>query len=172
MKKSAIQPLPEYFDRYINLVEDIELDEAFQISLQELDHFDWENCHKLGLQSYAPGKWSIPDILQHLLDWERILTYRAILFVRETGVAAQGMDQDVLAKNAAEKPRPVAELVEEMRALRQSTRLFFKSMDDADLQKLGQSWNSSMSVLALGFTILGHQRHHFRILQERYLSML
>lgn len=172
MKKSAIQPLPEYFDRYINLVEDIELDEAFQISLQELERFDWESCHKLGNQTYAPGKWTIPDILQHLLDWERILTYRAILFVRETGVVAQGMDQDVLAKNAAEKPRSVADLVEEMKVLRQSTRLFFKSMDDADLQKTGQSWNSAMSVLALAFTILGHQRHHFKLLEERYLCLL
>ncbi len=171
MKRSDINPLPEYFDRYIKLVKDVELDEAFAISLEELAEFDWESCSRFGNQTYAPGKWSIPDVLQHLLDWERILTYRAILFVRETGVKAQGMDQDLLAKSAAEKPRPVPELIAEMTALRQSTRLFFKSMDEADLCKLGQSWNSEMSVLALAFTILGHQRHHLNILQERYLSV-
>lgn len=171
MKKSAINPLPEYFDRYIKLVEDVVLEEAFQLSLLEISQFDWESCARIGNRTYAPDKWSVPDILQHLLDWERILTYRAILFVRETGVKAQSMDQDLLARSVAAKPRPVADLVEELTALRQSTRLFFKSMDAEDLLRIGQSWNSSMSVLALAFTILGHQKHHFTILRERYLPL-
>lgn len=171
MKRSDIHPLPDYFDRYILLVDDIELDEAFQISLAELAGFDWGACQHLGTQTYAPGKWTVPDILQHLLDWERILSYRALLFVRETGIQAQGIDQDLLARNAAAQSRPVAGLLEEMTVLRQSTRLFFKNMNDADLLKTGVSWNSEMSVLAMAFTILGHQRHHFAILQERYLPL-
>jgi len=172
MKRSDIHPLPDYFDRYIQLVDDVELGEAFRISLDELAGFDWDACRRLGTQTYAPGKWTVPDILQHLLDWERILAYRALLFVRETGIKAQGIDQDLLAQNAASRPRPIAGLLEEMTVLRQSTRLFFNNMDEADLLKTGVSWNSEMSVLAMACTILGHQRHHLAILRERYLPLL
>ena len=171
MKRSDIYPLPDYFDRYIQLVDDVELDEAFRISLDELAGLDRDALRRLGAQTYAPGKWTVPDILQHLLDWERILSYRALLFVRETGIKAQGIDQDLLARNAAVQSRPIGGLLEEMTVLRQSTRLFFKNMTDTDLQKTGVSWNSEMSVLAMACTILGHQRHHFAIVRERYLPL-
>lgn len=172
MKKSDIHPLPKYFDRYINLVDDVELDLAFQTSLDELAAFDWETCQQLGDQAYAPGKWSIADVLQHLLDWERIMTYRALLFARDAIKKAEGIDENLLAKNAIANARSIPNLVEEMIALRRSTRLFFKTLNDEQLQKEGTCWESEMSVLALGLTILGHQRHHFAIVRERYFSML
>ena len=172
MKKLDIQPLPEYFDRYINLVDDVALDEAIRISLDEITTFDWELCRQLGDRAYAPGKWRISDIMQHLMDWERIFTYRALIFVRETGMKAESMDEDQMAASAAANPASLAELKEEMLALRQSTRLFFRSMNDLDLRKTGTSWRSEMSVLHIGFTILGHQRHHFNVIRERYFPML
>jgi hypothetical protein len=171
MKKSDFQPLPEYFDRYINLVDDVSLDEAFRISIDEISAFDWERCQQLGDRVYAPGKWRIADIMQHLLDWERIFTYRALIFLRETGMKAESMDEDQLAASAAGNPSSLEELKAEMIALRQSTRLFFRSMNDADLRKTGTSWRSQMSVLHIGFTMLGHQRHHFNVIRERYFTM-
>jgi hypothetical protein len=172
MKKSDIQPLPKYFDRYIRLVDDVPLDEAFQNSLDEIEAFDWAACQCLGLQTYAPGKWAVPDILQHLLDWERILTYRALLFARDALKIAPGHDEDLLAKNAGAQARSIENLVEEMRTLRHATRLFFKNLNDEQLLKTGICWESEMSVLALGCTMLGHQRHHFNILRERYFPLL
>ena len=172
MKKTAIDPLPKYFDRYINLIEDVEIDDAFQNSLDEIAQFDWEICEKLGFQAYAPGKWAAHDVLQHLIDWERIMTYRALVFVRGVVKKAQGLDENLLAENALSTARSITDLVEEMVALRKSTRLFFKKMNDEQLQKSGICWQSKMSVLALGFTILGHQRHHFLILQERYFPLV
>lgn len=172
MKKSQINPLPKYFDRYINLIEDVELDEAMGDSLGELANFDWDKCRQLGLNAYAPGKWTAHDILQHLLDWERIMTYRALGFARGAFNKAPAHDENLLAKNAGASVRSIADLTAEMTALRHSTRLFFGSLNDSQLQQSGICWESEMSALALAFTILGHQRHHFVILQERYFPLL
>ena len=82
MKKSDINLPPMYFDRYIDLYEDVDLETAFQQSIDELASFDWEKCRRIGLSVYAPGKWTIADILQHLIDWERI-NDRLVAHLRE-----------------------------------------------------------------------------------------
>lgn len=172
MKKSQITPTPKYFDRYINLYDDVELDAAFELSAEELAGFDWDKCRQLGLQTYAPEKWTVNDILQHLLDWERIMTYRAIGFAREAFDRAPGHDENMLATNAQATKRSLDSIVEEMTTLRLSTRQFFRSLTDEQLLKPGICWESQMSPLSLGFTIVGHQRHHFRILEERYFPLV
>ena len=171
MKRTDINQAPNYFDRYINLIDDISLNEAFQESLDALASFDWVAAEAIGTRTYAPNKWTIADILQHLIDWERILTFRTLVYVREAGVSTASMDENLLAKNAASKPKTIATLVEELTLLRQSTRLFFKDMDNEDLQKVGKTGRLKMSVLAMGFTMLGHQMHHFSIIRERYLNL-
>jgi hypothetical protein len=172
MKKSQIPGNAGYFDRYIQLYEDVELDQAFQQSMEELEGFGWEKCRQLGFQTYAADKWTVHDILQHLIDWERIMTYRALGFARGAFDEAPGHDEDLLAARAQASRRPLDELIAEMRVLRPSTRLFFRSLSEEQLLKPGLCWKSEMSALALGFTIAGHQRHHFNILQERYFLLL
>lgn len=172
MKRSQINPLPDYFSRYIGLVDDVELDDAFDISLEELNRFDFEKCQQIGLKTYAPDKWTIADILQHLIDWERIFTYRAIVFARGVAESAPGHDENIMAASANASIRTVPDLVAELIAVRHSTRIFFQHLSDAALQKSGLCWQTQMSVLALGFTILGHQRHHFNIIRERYYPLV
>ena len=110
MKKNAIQPLPKYFDRYINLVDDVDLDEAMERSLAELAHFDRAAYRQLGLQTYAPEKWTVPDVLQHLIDWERIMTYRALIFARQISKAAPGHDENLMAVHAEAFAHEVADI--------------------------------------------------------------
>lgn len=172
MRKSQIQPNPKYFERYIQLYDDILLDDAFGQSLTELTNFHWDKCRQLGHQVYAPGKWTVHDILQHLLDWERIMTYRALGFAREVIDRAPGHDEDVLAANAHAWKRDLDDLITEMHTLRHATRYFFRSLTPEQMLKPGICWEAEMSPLALGFTILGHQRHHFQILEERYFPIL
>lgn len=171
MKKSDINPLPKYFDRYINLIDDIELDLAFENSLKELSSFDRDLYQRIGLQVYEPGKWTVPDVLQHLLDWERIMTYRALIFARQAGEKAVGHDENIMAQHTNANQRSISELLGEMTLLRQTTRIFFRNLTDEQLQHSGISYDTQMSALALGFTILGHQRHHFNILEERYMPL-
>jgi hypothetical protein len=82
-----------------------------------------------------------------------------------------GHDENLMAENAGASARSLEEILEEMKTLRTSTRQFFNSLNDAQMLQPGVCWEAQMSPLALAFTILGHQRHHFRVLEERYFSL-
>src|ERR1700740_427663 len=99
MKKSDIRVMPEYFDRYIKQVDDIELDEAFQNNLNGLATLDIAALEALDNKVYAAAKWTIKDIFQHMIDTERVMTYRPLRFARRDGVIPQGYDQDLFAAN-------------------------------------------------------------------------
>lgn len=172
MKKSAIDPMPRYFERYIGLVADVELPRAFDESIRQLDSLDQTLLAELGGRRPAPGKWTVKGIFQHVIDWERILSYRALLFARREGAVPQGVDGDLLAANMNAERRTVEELVGELKTLRASTRAMFDSFDEGMLLSIGTNWKYEMSVLAVGFTIIGHQIHHVRIIEDRYFSLL
>src|SRR6185369_10721233 len=99
MKKSDINPMPPYFDHYINLVADVELPQAFAESIHQLNEINKDLLQSLESRSYAPNKWTVKGILQHIIDWERILSYRALLFARNEGSVPQGIDEKLLAAN-------------------------------------------------------------------------
>lgn len=163
--------MPEYFDRYINLVEDAELSEAFDESIAQLKSLDLSLLKKIGDEKYAPDKWTVKDIFQHVVDWERILSQRALLFARINGSVAQGIDENALAENTKTGGRSIEDLVEELKIVRLSTKILFAGFDDEILQNSGTSYKSEMSVLAMGFTIVGHQKHHLKLIGERYFPL-
>lgn len=163
--------MPEYFDRYINLVEDIELSEAFDESLEQLKNLDVNLLKKICDEKYEPDKWTVKDIFQHVIDWERILSQRALLFARIDGSVAQGIDENALAENTKTERRTIEDLIEELKVVRLSTNVLFASFDDEILQNSGTSYKSEMSVLAMGFTIIGHQEHHLKIIEEKYFVL-
>jgi DinB superfamily len=171
MKRSDIKPMPEYYDRYINLAEDIELAEAFRQSLHVIDALDIDMLTKIGSKVYAPGKWTIKDIIQHISDTERVFSYRALRFARNDQTALPGFDQDLFAANTTANQRSPDDLIHELEIVRQSTISLFNSFDEIQLLRKGKCWKSELSVLAIGFNIIGHQQHHFTIIAERYLPL-
>ncbi len=98
MKKSDITKMPDYYDRYINLVEDIELLDAFDKSIEHIQQIDMEQLLLLGDRVYAPEKWTIKQIIQHITDTERVFTERTTRFARQDGVTPQGFDENLLLK--------------------------------------------------------------------------
>lgn len=172
MKKSDINPMPEYFDRYINQVEAVELPQAFIQSEQQLQQLDKSLLAKLDGKRYAHDKWTVKGIFQHLIDWERISSYRALLFARGEDLPSQNVDENLLAANMNAERRAIEELIDEMKIVRAATEAMFKSFDDEMLLKQGVNWKSEMSVLAMGFTIVGHQAHHLKIVEEKYYPLL
>lgn len=170
--RSQLFPMPEYFDRYINLVDDVPLQEAFDNSIKQLDHLEVKKIDAIGEKIYAPGKWTVKDILQHIIDAERILNYRVLRFARNDTTAAPGFDQDEVAGNAKTAGRSVAEMITELKAVRQSTILLFRSFDDKILRRRGINWKYKVSVLAMGFMIAGHQKHHLKVMEERYFPLV
>ena len=172
MKKSDTNPMPEYFERYINQVADVELSQAFDDSIKQLDELDRKLLMQLDGKRYAPDKWTIKETIQHVIDWERILSFRTLLFARKEGSVPQGVDGNVLAANMDAERRSIDSLVDELRSVRASTKAMFESFDDAMLRHTGINWQYELSVLAMGFTIIGHQAHHLRIIEEKYYPLL
>lgn len=170
MKKSDINPMPQYYDRYINLAPDVELSQAFDDSIRQLNDLDRDLLRRIGDKTYSPGKWTIKDILQHLIDVERIMGYRALMFARRDPTAP-GFDQDLFAVNADAKRRTADDLLDELIGVRRATKALYDSFTDDMLRARGVSWEYELSVLDLGFGIIGHQVHHLNIIDERYSTL-
>ncbi len=172
MKKSSINPMPEYFEKYINHVGDVELSEAFANSIRVLETLDTELLTRLDGKRYAHGKWTVKGILQHIIDWERILPQRALLFARKINMTPPNIDETLLADNMNAERRTIDGLLCELKIARASTKEMFDSFDDEMLLNQGTNWKYEMSVLAMGFTIIGHQSHHLNIIEEKYYPLL
>lgn len=172
MKKSDINQPPCYFDRYIDYVADIEIVDALRESLAEIDSLDLAELSEIGDAVYAAEKWTIRNIFQHLIDVERILSYRALRIARNDQTPLPGFDEDVLARNAGAEQRSLDGLILELKVARRSTSLLFASLDDESLQRRLSIEGKEMSALAFGFTIAGHQKHHLKIIAEKYLPLI
>lgn len=171
MKKSDIKKLPPYFDYYINLNDDIELLTAFDQSLNQIDTIDRAQLSRIGLKVYKEGKWSIHKILQHLIDWERIWCYRTMLFARGEGTVPPGLDHERMAENSNADELSISQLIGELKAVRQATKAMFNSYNTQILETTCKFNDCEMSILSMGFNIIGHQLHHFKIIKERYLPL-
>jgi hypothetical protein len=173
MTKADLPAMPGFFDRYINIVAD---DTDLLDALTETNDFDSlipaTTLDALGDRVYAPGKWTGRDILQHVIDTERIMSYRALRFARHDQTILPGFDEELFGQTAQASRRTVADLYAEYAAVRQSSLALFASFDQDRLLRTGVCYTQTLSVLALGLVIVGHARHHARILDERYMPLL
>ena len=144
MKKDAIKQMPEYFDRYINMTDDVSFMEALAISLNELQNFPVEKWKALGESVYAPGKWTIKDILQHLIDTERIFCYRVTAFARGETKRMISYDEELYARNADGNHRTVEDLISELILLRQTTIAMYRSFTPEMLHQSGKSFKRKL----------------------------
>lgn len=173
MKKSDIKVMPEYFDQYINLTEDLSILECLEVSLKELENAPIDLWNKLGNQVYEVGKWTVKDIVQHYIDCERVFVYRIISIARGEKQKLLSFDEEEYAQNTNANTRTIEDLLEELILVRKSTIAMYKSFDDTMLLREGTAYNGiKYSPLALGFVIVGHQRHHLKVLEDRYYPLL
>lgn len=171
MTKSQINPMPEYFDRYIALCDDVEMLAAIQTSIDEIERFPLAQWLALGDKTYAPGKWTVKEILQHLIDTERVFGYRALAFARGEK-SAQPFDEDAYAAASQANKRSVESLVEELRISHLSFQRLFASFTPEMLRNTGMGFKGEYSVASIGFCMPGHQRWHLKVLEERYLPLI
>jgi len=164
--------MPAYFDRYINLTEDIAITEALEKFGQPYIEQERANLERLGDKVYAPGKWTVKDIIQHITDAERIFAYRALRIGRADKTHLPGFDEELYAEHTTAATRTLDDLLQELYAVRVSTIMLFKSFNDDMLTHEGTSNGKTISVLAIGFTITGHAMHHMKVLKERYYPLV
>jgi len=147
--------------------------DSLQISLQELQKAPIEKWKALGEKVYAEGKWTIKDILQHYIDTERVFTYRITAIARGDKQKMNPYDEEVFATNAKANRRKIDDLLEELILIRKSTLKLFESFTPEMLQQEGNGFNGmKYGPLALGFMLAGHQRWHFKVLEEKYYSLI
>ena len=172
MLLSQLSPLPEYFDRYILKCDDVELLDAIKISINELENAPLDKWKLLGDNTYAPGKWTVKEILQHLIDTERIFCYRALTYARGENNAVLSFEEDDYAKASEANNRTLESLVDELMSTHLSALTLFQSLTQSMLQKMCIGFKGIYSVASVGFILPGHQRWHFGILEERYYGLI
>jgi len=172
MKRSDIKTLPAHHGTYIQKVEDIELVDALEKYGKPYFFVEGNKLKQLSHKVYAPGKWTVKDIIQHLIDCERIFAYRALRFARNDKTHLSGFEESDYGLTAQASRRELDDLLEEFYTVRNTTIRLFKSFTDEMLMREGQMPSGNISVLGVGFAIVGHNKHHMEVLKERYYPLI
>ena len=171
MKPTEINPSEynSYYQKYIDLVDDVSLSEALEMGLHDTPSFFKNISQAKWHYRYAENKWTPKDILQHIIDTERVFAYRALYFSRADNANLEGFDENIFAQSANGNNKSINNLLEEYSAVRNASFHLFKNFNEIELKRTGIANNSVMSVAAAGFIICGHEIHHQNIINERYL---
>lgn len=167
MKRPQPEEYNSFYQRYIDTVGDDVLSEAsdqleiFPQYLRSIPH------DKIDF-AYADGKWTIKELLGHVTDTERIMAYRLLRFARNDSTGLAGFDENDYVMNAHSGDRDFNDMIEEFEAVRNANLFLFRSLTEEDLQRKGEANNSSISVRSLLFIIVGHVKHHQKVIEEIY----
>ena len=158
-----------YYETYIKLIEG---DDILKIlndqSKKTQDVLNSFSEHK-GNFRYADGKWTVKEVVGHLLDTERVFAYRALCIARGEKKSLPGFEQDDYVNEGNFNRRELFEMNYEFRLLRESNLLLFRSFTPEMLKKRGFANETSVTVLAILYMIAGHEKHHMKILKEKYM---
>jgi len=170
MPRPDLSRIPQYYHKYINQAKEDDLVSALEnnthtfLSLLKIIPPD-KRDHR-----YAEGKWTVKEVLQHIIDTERVFTYRALRFARKDQTPLPGYDQNIFAVSAKADKRNWDDLVDEFTYHRKATEIMFGSFDNEQMESAGIASDVSVYVLGIGYIIAGHCAHHMNILKEKYLE--
>jgi hypothetical protein len=170
MAKPDLSKVPEFYKGYVENVQTMEVLEALRRSSKNMSELLSSIPETKGDHRYAPGKWSIKEMLRHMNDAERIFAYRALRFSRNDKTALSSFDENAYAPESNAGSKSIKELSVELLNLRKTTIDLFESFTEEMMSREGTASNKNMSVLTLGYVIAGHEVHHFNILRDRYLK--
>jgi uncharacterized damage-inducible protein DinB len=165
-----LETVPHFYKNYVKQIEETDLIQALRISghrTLELVHFIKEEKADY---RYGDGKWSVRELLCHIIDAERIFAYRALRFARNDRTNLAPFEENDYAPQANASGRSLKKIADEMAHLRVSTIDMFDGFTPEMLTRKGSANGNELSVVVLGFIIAGHETHHRKILMERYLS--
>ncbi|MEP6492518.1 MAG: DinB family protein [bacterium] len=160
----------EFYTRYVTLVPDGDLIALLRDQVIDTAALLREVGAERANYAYAPGKWTIKQVLGHMTDVERVMSYRALWFARNDSADLPGFDEDKWAVSANHSSRTLEDLFEEFQIVRAATIQFAKHVDAAASVRRGKANGQELSVRALLYIIAGHERHHGAVLRERYLT--
>ncbi len=159
-----------YFGRYIAKVPDGPILDVLASGLRDTLALLRAIPEERGDYRYAPDKWSVKEVVGHVIDGERVFAYRALRFARNDATPLPGFEQDDYIPAGNFGARTLRDLADELEAVRQSTLHLFRHLDDAALLRGGVASGNPVTVRALAYIIAGHEAHHRAILREHYLG--
>jgi hypothetical protein len=172
MNTPTAEEYAPYFQPYIDKVEAVDsvgILDALETQHEETQAFLRAIPEAKGDHRYADGKWSIKELVQHLIDSERVFCYRAMRFSRNDSTDLPGFDHDAYVSASSAARHTMEDLADEFEVVRLGTLALFHSFDDEMWGKVGTANGTAMSVRAAAFVSLGHELHHLAVIKERYL---
>lgn len=158
-----------YYDTYISKVDDGDIIDILKDQQQTTYAFFNSLAADKANHAYAEGKWTVKQVLGHMIDTERIMAYRALRFARNDKNHLPGFEQDDYVENSRHNDFELATLAEEFKLMREVNLYLFKSLNDEEKQRVGIASNQPVSVNALMYIIAGHELHHLSIIKKLYL---
>lgn len=167
MNPPQTQEYPPSFNGYISLVEG----DVISVLTAQADDFSIfiNRVADLGDYAYAPGKWTLKELVGHMIDTERIMAFRLLSIARGEKANLPGFDEDTYVRNANFGDRLVTSLAEEFSLLRKANMFLITSLNENESDRVGNSNNNQISVRALIYMLAGHVIHHTNVIKERYL---
>lgn len=170
MSRPDLNRVPEYYHGYINLAEGDDLMESLKKQTRVFIRFLEKIPKKKRNFRYADDKWTIKEVLQHIIDAERVFAYRALCFARKDTNPLPGFDENSYVANAKTENRKWKDLINEFLVVRWSTEALLGSFDAEQFESGGTANGKSNYVLGIGFIIAGHANHHIKVIKEKYLN--
>jgi len=170
MTRPDISTVPDFYKAYVDYVKDMDLHEALRHAGKLVQELLPTIPEEKGSYRYGVGKWTIKEVLNHIMDAERVFAYRALRFSRNDQTPLHPFEENDYAIQANANSRTLQQLGKEMQHLRDSTIDLYASFSPEMLQREGTASNKRISVLNLGYIIAGHDIHHRKVLIERYLK--
>lgn len=161
-----------FYEKYVALVPSADILSLLETQRLQMTQLLTACSERDGNFRYAPGKWSVKEVIGHLSDCERIFTYRALRIARGDSTPLPGFEQDDYVRTAGSGRRQLQDLAEEFSLIRNSTIALYRSLDDDAWARRGSANKNEVSVRALAFITAGHELHHRQILEERYFAAI
>ena len=168
--KPDLTDIDVYYHAYLEQVTEPTLEAGLAVTRDEVLRLRDQVPSDREDHRYADGKWSIKEVAQHIVDCERVYTYRALRFARGDELALSGFDENDWASHSRCDDRPLATILDEFDAVRRSTAAFFASLHPDLMGAHGVANGLRMTVAGYGYLACAHSRHHARVVRERYLG--
>lgn len=170
MQRPAVTEYLPYFQRYIDLVPEGDFLTLFRDNKEKTTRFFESIPADKHDYRYADGKWTIKEVLMHIIDTERVMSYRAFVAARaDDTTVLHPMDENKYAANADVSGRSLVSIIAEFNAVRSATLTLYDHLTDAQSRFMAKGETHPVTARAIGYIMIGHIEHHFRVITEKYL---
>ena len=169
MKRPLPAEYPPYYEKYINLVKQDNVIKALKDQVLDIQALISEVPEEKEGYAYADGKWTIKEVIGHIIDTERIMSYRALRFARKDKTPLTGFDENIFVANAKFNKQTLYNLAQEFAIVREANLALWKQFEEEELNEMGTANGKDVSVRATLFMIAGHTAHHMNVIRLKYL---